>query len=695
MGNGVDAGIAAFNPQGADASTVQSWQQAPQVATGMATMSAAAAPQPQVPQTPRPDLAPGSFGWKLARVLGGTMSALSSLSGPAVAAPPKAPAGAGALFGAQSAAAEMQKENIARDVQRREQARLDENQQIETQKAKAYIAHENISTYQDQMLVWQKGDEMVDKSSESGNMLMKAYTEPPSGVKGAEKFMANVDGADIQTALQKANQDQFKRSGKYLDPTQQHIFPTGSKSVTVGYDPQGQPVLRKRQLYTVVEDMPEVQLDAAQAAYISKFTDQKAMEGQKLPGYLYGTLAQQAKSAETAQVAVDDMRAQLGLRAIGTEDKLKMIKNYPSIGKALAQGGGDPFKTMATLEQTQAGLGQAFIGFAFGDEKDPSGYLNAMKLEAEFRKAAFDAWAKTLNLQQKLPWGNPNLADDPKAFYNSLSKEQRIEADSLYDGTSGIEKMSYFLTRRLQGDTDVFTAVKAAHPDFDATKIENFVPLVKSYQTVENGKPGFALNAMDHTMQLLHQFYDDTSASQFKPGSAAAGRRNLTLAMVAGEIDKSVNASSTDAGRKPIVDALTPNSPFSRLPAVKQAAVNVMKKYEDYKSDFIANAPSAKWANQVPTPFTEDGLKSFVYMVNDGKLPITPVETPAGIVGPGLDGKGVAVPGGTVDQVMPKRSPKDGKLHWVWSPDGGRHVKDLGLADANTQPGQSIQQLGY
>jgi len=682
MPNGVQAGLAAFQPQGADVATLQTMQQ-PQgpAAAGVSAMATAAAPLPEAPSAAAAP-APGSFGWKLARVLGGTMQALSGLGGPAVAAPVPAPAGAGGLFGAQTAAAEMQKENAARDVQRREQARLDENQQIEAQKAKAYIAHENIATYHDQMLVWQQGDEATVKSADSGNMLMKAYTEPPSGVKGAEKFKDNVDGTELQTMLQQANQDQFKRTGKYLDPTQQHIFPTGAKDVVVGYDAQGQAMLRKRQTYTVVEDMPEVQINAAQAAYISRFTDQKATEGQKLPGYLYGTLAQQAKSAETAQIAVDDMRAQLGIKALSTEDKLKMIKNYPAIGKALAQGGGDPFKTMATLENAQSGLGQSFIRFAFGDEKDPTGYLNAFKLEAEFRKESFDMWAKTLNLQQKLPWGNPELADNPKAFYGSLSKEQKIEVDSLYDGSAGIEKMSYFLTRRLQGDTDVFTAVKASHPDFNAEAVENFVPLAKGYKTVQPGKEGFALNAMDTTMKHLHSFYDNTKASILQPTSAAAAKRNADLAFIPGELDKSVNASSTIEGRRAIQDALTPATPWLRATAVEEAAKKVMDKYDSYKNTWQSVAPNTRWANQMPNPFSPESLLSYVYITNKGKIPVAPTITPAGVVGPGIDGRGVAAVGANEEEIGTKRNPKDGKLHWVWSKDGGKTVlRDLGYAE--------------
>ena len=683
MANGVSAGLAAFSPQGTDAATLQSMQPPQQVtgptAAGMTAMSTAATP-PAAP-APQADLAPGSFGWKLARVLGGTMKALSSVTGPAVAAPEKAPAGAGGLYGAQTAAAQMQKENIARDVQRREQARLDENQQIEAQKAKAYISHENVATYHDQMLVWQQGDEAVAKSADSGNMLMKAYTEPVSGIKGAEKFKENVDGTELQNMLQQANQDQFKRVGKYLDPSQQHIFPTGAKDIIVGYDAQNQPILRKRQTYTVVEDMPEVQLDAKQAAYISKFTDQAAIEGQRLPGYLYGTLAQQAKSAETAQIAVDDYRTQLGLKALSTEDKTKMIKNYPLIGQALAKGGGDPFKTMATLETAQAGLGQAFIGFAFGDEKDPSGYMNAIKLEAEFRKDAFDMWAKTLNMQPKLPWGNPDLADDPKAFYGSLSKEQKIEVDSLYDGSAGIEKMSYFLTRRLQGDTDVFTAVKASHPDFNAEAVENFVPTAKGYMTVQPGKEGFALNAMDTTMKHLHSFYDNTKESVLRPSSDAARKRNTDLAFIPGELDKSVNASSTIEGRRAIQDSLTPIAFWGRTVAIEEAAKKVMDKYDSYKNTWQSVAPNAKWADQMPNPFSPESLISYVYITNKGAIPVAPTITPAGVVGPGVDGKGVAAVGAKEDEIGTKRNPKDGKLHWVWSKDGKTVLRDLGYAE--------------
>ncbi len=681
MGNGVDAGLAAFAPQaqGADAETLHGVQplQSPDAAAGTSAMGTAAQPVPQAPPQPTPDVAPGSFAWKLSRVLGGTMQALSSLQGPPVVAPPKAPAGAGAMFGAQSTAAEQQQKQRERDIQQREQNRLDENQQIEKQKAKAYIAHENISTYHDQMLVWQMGDEAVDKSAESGKLLMKAYTEPPSGTKGAEIFQENVDGNELQAMLQKANQDQYKKTGKYLDPTQQHIYPTGSKSVTTGYDAQGNPIVRKRQLYSVVEDMPEVTLDDKQAQYLSQFTGQKVEQGQKMPWYLYGTLSQQAKSTESAQLAVDDMRADLGLEALSVKEKQELLKKWPTIGKALAQGQMDPFKVGAAMEQQEPGGMMAFLSlFKNTDPKkgelDPTGVIGATKIEAIYQKEAFDHFSKMIGLESKMPWGDASKANDPKAFRATLNPEQQKVVDAIYDGTSGLGNMSYFLTRSMQTGQDIFGAVKATHPDFDATHVEKFVDVYKQFMSGKSGDPGFALTGTDTAFKHMRDLFETDTLSAALPATNRAARRSALVQNVSGEIERAIYASSVAEREKGIKDDLG-GAPNTWNASVKQYAKNVMERYSSYQNQWMVNIPSPSYAGKMPSQISPRALQDYVFIMNDGKMPKTPVILDAGVVGP----NGAAVGAMSWKTLT---NPKDNKKHW-YAKDVQGKINDLGVAE--------------
>jgi hypothetical protein len=694
-GNSVNAGLAAFQPQGVDAQTLQGVPPAqtspapgPDSVAGTAAMATAATPPSSQQQAasvsaPTPNIAPGSFAWKLARVLGGTMQALQSVGGPTVAAPPdKVPAGAGALYGATSAAADIQKKNRERDIQQREQARLDENQQIEKQKAAAYIAHENVATYHDQMLVWEQGDQAVDKSGESGKMLMEAYTNPPSGVKGSEIFQENVDGGELQAALQKANADQYKKTGKYLDPTQMHIYPTGSKPVTIGTDSAGNPIVRKRQLYTVVEDMPDVTLNQAQTEYLAKFTDQKLAwdpkSPVKMPGYLYGTLSQQAKSTETAQLAVDDMRSELGLEALSIQEKKNLVNQWPQLGKALAQGKMDPFKTGAALEQNQPGGMMAFLSlFKNTDPKkgelDPTGIIGATKIEAIYQKEAFEQWSKMIGLEAKLPWGDASKANDPKAFRMTLNPEQQKVVDSVYDGTAGIGNMSLFLSRSMQTGQDIFGAVKATHPDFDATKVENFVTTVaKQFMSGKSGDAGFALTGMDTAMKHMRDLYDTDTLTAALPLTARSARRGALVNNVSGEIERSIYASSVAEREKGIVDTLNPANPATWNDALMQYAKNVMERYSSYQNQWLDNIPSQAYAKQMPSSLSNRGLSDYAYLINKGKLPKAPVVMDAGVVGPA----GAAV-GAMAWKTLPG---KDGRNHW-FAKDIRGNIQDLGVAE--------------
>jgi hypothetical protein len=693
-GDNVNAGLAAFQPQGIDAETLRGVQPAqtppapgPDSVAGTAAMATAAAPpspQQQATQVtaPTPNIAPGSFAWKLARVLGGTMQALSSVGGPTMVAPPKAPTGAGALFGAETAAAEMQQKNREREIQQREQTRLDENQEIEKRKAAAYIAHENVSTYHDQMLVWQMGDEAVDKSAESGKMLMEAYTNPPSGAKGAEIFQENVDGNELQAALQKANADQYKKTGKYLDPTQQHFYPTASKPVTVGMDASGNPIVRKRQLYSVVEDVPDVTLNQAQTEYLAKFTDQKIAwdpkNPVKMPGYLFGTLSQQAKSTETAQLAVDDMRAELGLEALSIDEKKKLINQWPQLGKALAQGKMDPFKTGAALEQVQPGGMMAFLSlFKNTDPKkgeiDPTGIIGATKVEAIYQKEAFDQFSKMIGLEGKMPWGDSSKAGDPKAFRATLNPEQQRVVDSIYDGTAGIGNMSVFLARSMQTGQDIFGAVKATHPDFDATKVENFVnTTAKQFMSGKSGDAGFALTGMDTAMKHMKDLYDTDTVTAALPLTARKARRGALVNNVSGEIERSIYASSVAEREKGIVDTLNPANPATWNDALMQYAKNVMERYSSYQNQWLDNIPSPAYAKMMPSSLSNRGLSDYAYLLNKGKLPKAPVVMDAGVVGPA---------GAAVGAMSWKTLPgQDGRKHW-FAKDIRGAIQDLGAAE--------------
>jgi hypothetical protein len=271
--------------------------------------------------------AAGSFGDKLASAVGGFgQDAAAGMAQPAGAGPK----GSGALKGiADTLAAHGQR------VAQQKQQQF--NNSIESQKAadeharaQAMIAHENIATLHDQYLLTKMDADDQQRSVTTGKMNLQPYIDAHG-----EVIKQDIDGDEAKALV----------ASGHLDPTQQHIFPTGFSSDKK--NPNGTPVMT----YTVVGNVPELEVTADNAAFINKYTGQKLSTDpenlQKLPGLQYGSLVQSAVSAQTALDSINAQRRKNDLDEYQGKLSAEQQTLLPDWNRWLATTHNDPINALA------------------------------------------------------------------------------------------------------------------------------------------------------------------------------------------------------------------------------------------------------------------------------------------------------------------------------------------------------------
>lgn len=302
----------------------------------------------------------GSFADKMKSALGGFgADAAAGMSRPAEAGPK----GSGALQGIAATLA-------AHDQRIKQEKQQQFQNSIESQKAadehahsQAMIAHENIAALHDQYLNTKLDVEQQERNVGIGKMTLQPYLDAKGQV-----IKEGIDGEEAKALV----------ASGHLDPTQQHIFQTGFSSTKK--NPNGTPAMT----YTVVGNVPEVEIkDQKTADFLSQYTGQKVSVGQKLPGVQYGSMSQQATSAQTAEEAINAQRRKNGMEEITGkmgEEKLNML---PYWNQELAKAGGDPLRAMEFVQhdmQNDPEVAKKYPNAAtnimslYGDPtKDPSG----------------------------------------------------------------------------------------------------------------------------------------------------------------------------------------------------------------------------------------------------------------------------------------------------------------------------------
>jgi hypothetical protein len=447
----------------------------------------------------------GSFGDKLSSAVGGFgQDAAAGMSRPAQAGPK----GSGALQGiADTLAAHGQR--VAQQKQQQFQ------NSIESQKAadehahvQAMIAHENIAMLHDQYLNTKLDVEQQERNVGIGKMTLQPYLDAKGQI-----IKEGIDGDEAKALV----------ASGHLDPTQQHVFQTGFSSTKK--NPNGTPAMT----YTVVGNVPEVEIkDQKTADFLSQYTGQQITVGQKLPGVQYGTLSQQATSAQTAEEAINAQRRKNGMDEIAgkmSEEKLNML---PYWNQELAKAGGDPLRAMQFVQhdmQNNPDIAKKYPNAAtnimsmYGDpQKDPSGAKEweimrkdreqeqiAKKKEADLQA---DRLAKvgtpmagvlTDEMKQKIG----SLPADKQAVLKAAPAASQVALLETAFGPGSIDFDKTFPARLTAGASGLnaqqaIGVIKQLNPKFD---VQQYKLTSKAYQAVTTGALGNQISQYNNVLQ--------------------------------------------------------------------------------------------------------------------------------------------------------------------------------------------------
>ena len=572
------------------------------VATNANTM-AASNPAPQ---------RPGSWARAL---MGGVVDALAGAG-----AGGKVPEGAGGLYGAGAAARQIQ---ARRDQQKQQGIENQQKQaQMSSQEAisRATIAHENAATMQDELLNANLSSGAQAKGIETGKAALQPYI-----TGGAPILQEGITSDEAQALIQQ----------KKLSPSQQHAFPSGQVPV-LGKDGQpmtdkaGNPVMRNT--YTVVGDVPQVTLDAATSKLISENTPYKLPEGTTMSGIVYGTLVQRAKSAKTAQLAVDEQLEKAGIEKSNLDLTAAAQKMRPDWGAALAKSNLDVGKAlhyMLTDPQMRQKYPDAvgLVSSLYGNQKNLDEVLHNQNEEK--LKAAEDA-QKAKEDKEKADakgdyTGDPN-ATTPQAFLASLSPNEQGIVKEIGEGRAPLNNPGYLLARKSQ----IMEAVARAYPDFDGSKIKSYQD---TYHDFTAGKTSIALNSGGTALQHLDELRALNTKWSRIPGTKDYQAYQNKVNTVAPELAR-FYGNDTEQGIKNLKDTL--DATFNRDAAIVTQAKSMGDKIDSYEQQWLNAAPSK--AYQAPMPGISDAAKQARAKLDPQYA--AKVTTPAGIARPTATGPG-------------------------------------------------------
>jgi hypothetical protein len=491
----------------------------------------------------------------------------------------RVPPGAGALYGVGAAARQAQERTDKLQQQQVENQQKQQQMGREEAIARATIAHENAATAQEQMLTSQLSQNYRQKNIEMGNAALGPYVKAGAGV-----IQQDLDSDEVQALI----------SSKKLDPTQQHAFATGQKPIL---DSSGKPMVDAagnpefRPTYTVVGDVPQVELDDATSKLISENTPYKLPVGSKMSGLVYGTLVAQAQAAQTAQEAVNQARRESGLKDDELTQQEGWTKMLPAWGSALSKSGNDPLKALHYME-TNPQMKQQFPDAATTVEAHytPKVLEDARKDRVEEAQKQEELNQKAQEDAAKDEWTGSATAKNPQEFLGSLKPEQQALLDDIHSGRIVPERIGYLITRNPQ----LLEAVAAAYPDIDTSKLQNYPKL---YQDFTSGKDSQQIKAIATAFEHLNELDSLNTMASRIPGSDANRRLNDKLTTVSSEL-AGAYGENTEQQIKQIRADL--GSPFNRKAAIQEQAKSLSDRYSNIEQQWKEGAPSAVYEAQMP-----------------------------------------------------------------------------------------------
>lgn len=397
----------------------------------------------------------------------------------------------------------------------------------------ASVAYENSLMARDQKLAANL-EGGVDASVASGKVSMEPYKAAHAEVLG-EDLTANEANQILQ---------------KHPDwGHTQHAFATGK--TTFG-QPDANGNQKYQATYTVIGNVPEVKITADQAAYINKWlpgqnisTDPNKV--QTMDGIKYGMLAQQAASAETAQLALDQARQRDDMGEASIESQKRMKAMNPDWNVALSHapldpesGAPDELQAMRSLAAMKNPDGTPKYPNATTDIQmarwgttdkdgnpggsDPTGekgYLTEVKERAQEQK---DNQKKMDDVKDNLAAAGVPFTDEMKANIAAMPDDKRKVLQAYpqdvqailwklmqNDGTADIDKI--FPNRRYKGSQDLSlqqasNAMALLNPNWNENNYRQMQIMLKGLTSTANGTDGAKIQQYNNVLQHAADLQD-------------------------------------------------------------------------------------------------------------------------------------------------------------------------------------------
>lgn len=180
------------------------------------------------------------------------------------------------------------------------------------------------------------------------------------------------------------------------------------------------------------------------------------------------------------------------------------------------------------------------------------------------------------------------------AYLATLPPAERTLVEGIGTGRTGIERLSYLLTR----NPKLLAEVNQAYPDFDSSKVQSYIT---AYHDFTTGKASEQLKAGANAIQHLYQLKainDADPVAVHNASTAAYKRYNALLNVVSGELAKFYGMPQTNENRRQLRDPI--NGLFNRDAAIQEQANAMGVAFNDLKNQWENAKPSRHY--QAPLP---------------------------------------------------------------------------------------------
>lgn len=551
-----------------------------------------------IPLKPNGQPVPG--GWARSLV-GAAQTVLSGLSD--VSSTPVANGGSGIIEGISQTLANRQN-RIAGEQQadQKQQQQQFENNQTQSRNA-ALNAYTQAQTVALQRTSTRLDDEDMEKHIASG----KAWAENMS--KHHEEVVTGETEDQILP--------DYKTGGKY-DPAKYVGHQTGSteiqkngKLVTVPtysiYKREGGPVV----------------VDAKAASLFKNYSNQDIPEGASMDGDHYDALHTQAEAAQVSANILKKQEREEGLEERTDESIKQHAADLTAVNPYLGAHRADPITALDTLANERdpktkqltpaaQAAGRLLQGY---DPKELETHRHDIADEAIQNQKAKNEKDSKLGFQ-----GDPKLAGNPQAFFNSLAPEEQNIIREAGTGQMTPTRMDYLQAR----NPNFLEAVASSYPDFDQFKAQSYG---KEYQDFTAGKVGNQLKAGSTALEHLKKFYDNTDYLESRlPGTETQKARETDFNNLALELAKFSNGGTAPT-KEEINDAknsLGGDSFYSvgRKSSIKEQVGLMQDSLNDLHTRWKNAAPSKYY--QAPMPYiSKAAIDAADYIKNDGQYVAT------------------------------------------------------------------------